>query len=119
MTVDREARSRALHELIAAVLRIGTLVAMALVAIGYGLALFLGAPSAGSVPLLELIGRDAHSTFMGLGLLGLALIPVIMLAVAAVTFASFGERRMVVTSAIVGLLLIGALVVAVMFGGVG
>lgn len=119
MTADREGRRRILHEGIAAVLRIGTVVAVALVSAGYGLALFVGAPSAGPLPLLQLIGQDAHSTLLGLGLLGMALIPVVMVAVAAVAFASFGERRMLVTSALVGLLLVGALVAAIAFARVG
>ena len=119
MTGEREARRRGLHEGIAAVLRLGTLVAMASVATGYGLALFAGTPSVGPLPLLQLIGRDVPSTLIGLGLLGMALIPVTMVAVAAAAFASFGERRMLATSALVVLLLVAALVAAIAFGTVG
>lgn len=118
MSGEREARRHVLHEGIAAVLRIGTVLAVGLVAAGYGLALLVGAPSAGPVALLELIGQDAHSTLIGIGLLGMALIPVVMVAVAAVAFASFGERRMLATSALVVLLLVGALVAAVAFARV-
>ena len=119
MTGVRDSRRRSLHEGVAAVLRIGTAVAMAFVAAGYGLALFAGAVPAGPLPVLELIGEDVHSTLIGIGLLGLALIPVAMVGVAAMAFASFGERRMLATSALVVLLLVGALVAAIVFAGVG
>lgn len=118
MTGERDARRRSLHEGVAAVLRIGTLVAMAFVATGYGLALFLGAVPAGPLPVLELMGEDIHSTLVGVGLLGLALIPVAMVLAAAVAFASFGERRMLATSVLVVLLLVGALVAAIVFAKV-
>lgn len=118
MTGERESRGRSLHEGIAGVLRIGTLVAMAFVAAGYGLALFAGAVPAGPLPVLELIGEDAPSALIGIGLLGLAMIPVAMVVVAAVAFASFGERRMVATSVVVVVLLVGALVAAIVFAEV-
>lgn len=119
MTADREAQRRVLNERIGAVLRIGTVIAMAFVAAGYGLALLVGAAPAGPMPVLELIGEDAHSTLVGIGLLGLALIPVAMLLAAGASFASFGERRMLATSSLVVVLLVGALVAAVIFGRVG
>jgi hypothetical protein len=100
------------------VLRIGTLVAMAFVAAGYGLALFGGALPSGPLPVLELIGQGVPSTLVGIGLLGLALIPVIMVVAAGMAFASFGERRMLATSALVVLLLVGALVAAIAFAEV-
>lgn len=100
-------------------LRLGTMVTIGLVAVGYAVAPFGAAPPDGPVPLLQLVGRDAPSTLIGLGLLGLALIPVVMLAVAAVALASLRERRMAVISALVALLLVGALVAAVAFAAAG
>lgn len=77
---------------IGAVLRIGTLVAMAAVAVGY-LLLLGSSDDPGAQPLLELVAGGGGGAVIGIGLLALTLIPAAVLAVAALGFHRRGERR--------------------------
>jgi uncharacterized membrane protein len=89
---------------IAAVLRIGTLAAMAAVAVGYLLLLASG-DEPGAQPLLELLGGGGGGAVIGIGLLALTLLPAAVLAVAALGFHRRGERR----HALVALVVLGLL----------
>ena len=97
---------------IAAVLRYGTVVAIAFVGTGYLLALVGGDVRTGPVPATDLIAAGGPSALVAIGLLGLTLIPVVMLATAAAGLALRRERRMAVASVVVIVLLLGALATA-------
>ena len=97
---------------IAAVLRIGTLASIAAVAIGYVMLLASG-EEPGTLPLLQLLGAGGGGAVIGVGLLGLTLLPAGVLAVAAAGFVGRGERRYAVTALLV-LALLGAGIVAAM-----
>lgn len=97
---------------IAAVLRGGTLLAVAAVGVGFVLGLIDGGPGPGARPIVELIGGGGPDAFIGAGVLGLTLLPVLVALVAAVTFGAAGERRHGLTSLAVLALLVGSLVTA-------
>lgn len=90
---------------IAIVLRIGTLVSVGIIAIGYVMGL-AGGSGDGQRPLLELIGGGGSLTLVGIGLLAMTLLPVGVLIAASIGFAKSGERgRMLTSIAVLGLLL--------------
>ena len=90
---------------IATVLRIGTLVSVGIIAIGYAIGL-VGGFGDGERPLLELIGGGGPLTMVGIGLLAMTLLPVGVLTAASIGFARSGERgRMLTSIAVLGLLL--------------
>lgn len=90
---------------IAGVLRIGTLVAAAVIAVGYVIGL-VGGVGDGQRPLLELIGGGGSLSVLGIGLLAMTLLPVGVLGAASIGFARSGERgRMLTSLAALGLLL--------------
>ena len=97
---------------IAAVLRVGTLVAMAAVGIGY-VAILLSGEDPGRRALVHLIGDGGAPAVLGLGLLALTLIPALALGVAAAGFRQRGEDRRVAISLAVMALLLGSLAVAI------
>jgi hypothetical protein len=97
---------------IAAVLRVGTLVAMAAIGIGY-LALLATGEDPGRRTLINLVGRGGAPALLGLGLLVLTLVPAVALGVAAAGFRQGGEDRRVATALAVVALLLGSLVVAI------
>lgn len=107
---------RLLTEGIASTLRIGTILAIGSIGIGYVLDLLAGSPGPGPRPVVELVGLGGAPTFLALGLLGLALVPVAVLSVAIAGFAFRGETRMRNLAAAVTLLLVGTLVVALLIG---
>jgi hypothetical protein len=98
---------------IAAILRFGTLASMAAVAIGYAWLLASGVEP-GTRPLLELIGAGGGGAVVGIGLLGLTLLPAGVLGMAAAGFIGHGERRRAVIALIVLALLVGGLVTAIL-----
>lgn len=98
---------------IAAVLRIGTLISMAAVAAGYGWLLASGVEP-GTRPLLDLIGEGGGGAVVGIGLLGLTLLPAGVLAVAAVGFIGHGEGRRAGVALAVLALLVAGLVTAIL-----
>jgi uncharacterized membrane protein len=97
---------------IASLLRNGTLVAVAVIGTGFVLALVSGERGAGARPVTELIGAGGADGLIAAGLLGLTLLPLGVLAVAAVSFAGQGERRYLVASVTTLVLLAASLVVA-------
>ena len=99
---------------IAGVLRYGTAVAIASIGVGYVLALIGGDPGTGPRSALDLLSRGGPPMLMTAGLLILTLIPVVMLVVAAVGFASLRERRTAWASLLAVVLLVGALGTAVL-----
>lgn len=111
MRPDEDPRP-ALGRRVAAVLRIGTLVAVAAVALGYVIALLSGAPGSGAEPLGEVIGAGDADTLSSLGLLGLTLLPLGVLGVAAHTFHVAGERRYLIACLVTLTLLVASLVIA-------
>ena len=98
---------------IAAVLRLGTLAAVVVIGIGY-LMLLASGDAPGTQPLLELLPGGGGGAVVGIGLLGLTLLPVGVLAVAATGFWRRGERRELALS----LLVLGLLVAGVVAGAV-
>jgi uncharacterized membrane protein len=105
-------RTTRLGRKVAAVLRVGTLAAVTAVAVGYVLALASGAPSRGARPLPELIGAADGDAMAAIGLLGLTLLPLGVLAVAARSFHVAGERRYLVACLATLCLLVASLLVA-------
>jgi uncharacterized membrane protein len=97
---------------IASVLRVGTLVTMAAIGIGYVTILMTG-EDPGAQPLLHLVGDGGAPALLGLGLLGLTLIPAVALGVAAAGFRQGGEDRRVATALAVLALLLASLAVAI------
>ena len=97
---------------IAAVLRVGTLVAMAAIGIGY-VAIFLTGEDPGTETLVRLVAKGGATALLGLGLLGLTLIPAVALGVAVAGFRQRGEDRRVATALAVLALLLASLAVAV------
>lgn len=115
----RDGSDPILAEGIAATLRLGTVLTVAVIAVGYLVAVVTGDPGAGAVPLTDLIGSGVAPALIGIGLLGLSVLPIAMLLVAAYGFNRRGERRMTGVSVGVALLLVGTLVVAVLFARPG
>jgi uncharacterized membrane protein len=104
---------------IAGVLRSGTLLAVSAIGVGFVLALVTGGPGPGARPVGELIFGGGPDTFTALGLMGLTLLPLGVLLVAAITFGSMGERRNLLTSLAVLVLLVASLVVAALVARAG
>ena len=103
---------------VSAVMRVGTLVAMAIVAIGYGLMLITDT-APGSPPIVELLLEGGAGSVIGLGLLGLTLLPVLVLAASAIGFRRLREHRLVVTTLVALLLLLASLALAVILTPAG
>ena len=97
---------------IATLLRTGTLVAVAAVAAGFVIALVGGDAGAGPRPVTELVGAGGADAVIAAGLLGLTLLPLGVLGLAAVTFGAEGERRYLVSSLVTLALLVAGLVAA-------
>lgn len=99
---------RLLSDGIATVLRIGTALTVALIAAGYVVAL-VGDEESGPQPVAEMLANGGGVASIGIGMLGLAIIPVLVLFVAAAGFQRLGERRSALVSALVAVLLLAAL----------
>lgn len=97
---------------VAAVLRLGTLIAVLAVTVGFGVALVFGSPGPGARPLPELLGGGDADALASAGLLGLTLLPLGVLAVAARSFHFGGERRYLVASMVTLGLLAASLLIA-------
>jgi uncharacterized membrane protein len=97
---------------IAAILRIGTLVAIAAVGVGY-LAILASGEDPGSPSLVDLLADGGAPALIGIGLLGLTLLPAGVLVVASIGFWQQGERRRVATALIVLALLLASLGTAI------
>lgn len=100
--------------LLATPLRVGTVAAVVLVAVGLALS-WAAEPSPASpdgAPLLETILAGGGAGVTSLGLLLLTLVPLAVAIGAVIGFWRAGERRYLVGSAVVALLLIGSLAVS-------
>lgn len=102
---------------IATLLRTGTLVAVGTVATGFAIALATGDSAPGPRPVFELIGQLDGDALIAAGLLGLTLLPLGVLLLAAVTFGGQGERRYLLASLTTLGLLMASLVVAALVAG--
>ncbi len=100
-----------LRDGIAAVFRLGTLVAMAIVGAGYLLGL-AGEDSKGQQPLLDQLSGGGSEAVIAAGLLALTLLPVAVVIAAAIGFARTGERRSALTAITVLALLLASIVTA-------
>lgn len=105
-----------LGEGIAAILRVGTILAVLVIGIGFLVASMTGLPSRGARPLTDYVTWMGPDAPIALGLLGLTLIPPVVLAYAARGFARSGERERFVTTLAVVALLVASLAVAVLIG---
>lgn len=101
---------------IAAILRIGTIVAVTIVSIAFLVAAMTGLPSRGPRPLLDVVLGAGPDAPIAVGLLGLTLLPVVSLAYAAAIFARDGERRYLLLAVLVVGMLAAGLVVAIVVG---
>jgi uncharacterized membrane protein len=105
-----------LGEGIAAILRVGTILAVLVIGIGFLVAAMTGLPSRGTRPLTDYVTRTGPDTPIAIGLVGLTLLPLIVLIYAARAFARSGERERFVTTLVVIALLAASLVVSVLIG---
>jgi hypothetical protein len=113
---DREAGPQSdLGEGIAGILRVGTVVSVIVIAIGFIVAAMTGLPSRGARPLPDVVLRAGPDAPIAVGLFALTLLPLIVLAYAAIGFARAGERgRLTATLVVLGLLVAGLGVAAVL-----
>ena len=105
-----------LGEGIAAILRVGTILAVLVIGIGFLVASMTGLPSRGARPLTDYVTRTGPDTPIAIGLVALTLLPLVVLIYAARAFAGSGERERLITTLIVIALLAGSLVVTVLIG---
>jgi hypothetical protein len=101
---------------VAAVLRVGTLAAIAMVAIGYAWAVATGERHLEAAPVVDEIAAGGGDGLAAVGLLTLTLVPPAMLVAAAVALARARERRMAIAAVVVAALLVGSLAVAAVLG---
>jgi len=101
---------------IAGILRIGTVIAVLIIGVGFAVASMTGLPSEGARPLTDYLVDTGPDTPIAAGLLALTLLPVIAVGYAARVFAVDGERRHLVTALVVLALLAGSLAVAAILG---
>lgn len=101
---------------VAAVLRVGTLLAVAAVVAGLAAALLGAGPEPGPTPVLDLLAGGGADAIIAGGLIGLTLIPVAALGVALVALLGSGERSRAALTAVVLVLLASSLAVAVLIG---
>ena len=101
---------------IAAILRVGTALAILVIGIGFVIASMTGLPSQGARPLTDYFVDSGPDTQIAAGLFALTLLPLIATGYAAWAFAAAGERRQFVTTLVVLVLLAGSLAVAAILG---
>lgn len=102
---------------VATLLRTGTLVSVAIVAGGFIIALVGGGAGPGPRPVIEVMGDGGPDALIAVGLVGLTLLPLGVLAVAAMTFASQHERRYLLSSLATLGLLVASLATAAIVAG--
>lgn len=103
---------------ISLVLRVGTFIAVALTAVGFAWASLTAEPRTGAEPVVAEMARGGGDGLAASGLLALTLVPIVMLAAAAVALGLAGERRMGAAASGVALLLAASLVTAAVIGPV-
>lgn len=118
MSADRRERAPAppLARWVAAVLRWGTVAAVAVIGAGFAWAMLSGQPESGTRPVLDEIRSGSGDAVTAIGLLGLTLLPIVVLAVAAAAFWGARERRMVAVTLGVAALILGSLAAAAIVG---
>jgi uncharacterized membrane protein len=104
---------------LAAILRIGTVVAVGIVAAGLAWSFVAGAAGVTDRGVLEHIGAGGADALIAIGLIGLVLVPIVALGSAVATFAQAGERRSLGISATVLVLVLASLAAAVAIGTPG
>ncbi len=105
-------RRHELARLVSLPLRIGTVAAVLVISLGLLLALGDGAGRGDrGAPLVETIGDGGPAAIISIGLLLLTLIPLGVTAGAVAGFARAGERRYLVASVVVAVLLLASLAV--------
>lgn len=112
---DQDRRTE-LGEGIAAILRVGTILAVLVIGFGFLIASMTGLPSRGARPLTEYVVRTGPDTPIAIGLVGLTLLPLMVLVYAARGFARTGERERLVTTLVVIALLVASLLVSFLVG---
>lgn len=116
MNADRQEATE-LGPGIAAILRVGTIVAVLIIGVGFVVASMTGLPSRAGRPLTDFLTSAGPDTPIAAGLFALTLLPLIALGYAARLFARNRERqRLVQTLVVLGLLGV-SLVVAAVIGG--
>jgi hypothetical protein len=105
--------------LIASILRAGTVIAVGTVAIGLVWATLAGTPASTDLTVVELIAAGGPDALVAAGLLGLTLVPIAALAAAASVFLRLGERRPLLVTGAVLILLGASLVASVIIGAAG
>jgi hypothetical protein len=101
---------------VAGVLRWGTVAAVAVIAAGFVWATLAGLPASGTRPVVDEIGAWSGDAVTAVGLLGLTLLPIAVLAVAAAAFWRARERRMVAITLGVAALILASLAAAAIVG---
>jgi uncharacterized membrane protein len=109
-------RKPKLEEGIAAILRIGTILSVLVIGIGFLVASMTGLPSRGARPLTDYVTRAGPDTPIAVGLVALTILPPVVLAYAAVVFGRAGERQRLATTLAVLALLGAGLAVAAVIG---
>lgn len=97
---------------VAALLRYGTLGAMALVAGGWAWSALADQDPRGARPVLAQIAEGGGDGVTALGLLALTLVPIVVVGAAALGLRRAGEQGRALTAIGVGILLVASLVVA-------
>lgn len=110
-----EGRGR-LAEGLAGILRVGTVVAVLTIAIGFIVASMTGLPSQGGRPLVDVILDAGPDAPIAVGLLTLTLLPVVAIAYVAWRLARVGEMARALTALAVLALLVAGLAIAVLVG---
>ena len=101
---------------VAGVLRWGTLAAVAVIAAGFAWATLAGQPASGTRPVMDEIGSWSGDAMASIGLVGLTLLPVAVLGVAAAAFRRAGEGRMTAVTLGVAALIVASLAAAAIVG---
>jgi len=102
--------------IVATILRGGTIVAVVAIGLGLAWALLAGGSGRTDRTVVELIAGGGPDALIAIGLLALTLVPIAALAAAASVFARLGERRALLVTAAVLVLLLVSLVAAAFLG---
>ena len=101
---------------VAAMLRGGTIVAVVAIGLGLAWALVADTTAPTNLTVVDLIAAGGPDALLAIGLLALTLVPIVALLAAAWVFARSGERRGLVVSVAVLVLLLVSLVASAALG---
>jgi hypothetical protein len=101
---------------VAAILRGGTIIAVVAIGLGLAWAVLTAAPTSTDQTVVELIGAGGADALIAAGLLALTLVPIGALAATAWVFAVLRERRAVVVTVAVLVLLLASLAASAVLG---